>query len=117
MSREIEFRALYPDGTWAYMDVSKGGYMWSPSLRTMLNKKTLGQYTGIKDANGVKVFEGDVCEDGDGDIFVVAWSKMSAMFLFYFPGGLPDDALCDAIEPFKVIGNIHQHPELLEGER
>lgn len=67
------------------------------------------QFTGLSDCNGVKIFEGDIVEDEEHYISKIYWDVNDFMFCATDVGGLVD--MCSQT---KVIGNIHQNPELLE---
>lgn len=74
---------------------------------------TIGQYTGLQDKNGEKIFEDDiVCwpkEDGYGHVY---WAKDEARFVIEFEGCIVDfDNLWG--HEIEVYGNIHDNPELL----
>ena len=80
--------------------------------------ETVGQYTGLTDKVGKKIFEGDIvrCRGADYD-------RRAAMVgqivfcdcCFYVDSNKSYDMtameLCDR---FEVVGNIHDNPELLE---
>lgn len=75
---------------------------------------TVGQYTGLTDKNGVRIFEGDIVRiyypfDPPDDC-VVYWLKESAKW--NLPGC--DGYFCTASKNCEIIGNIHDNPELLE---
>lgn len=82
-----------------------------------IDPDTIGAFTGLTDKNGVKIFEGDVLESQDTKkIGLVAWIDRGAGFVcryntdFYDTNGL----IGYRVKRAKIIGNIHDNPELLE---
>lgn len=76
----------------------------------------LMQFTGMLDANGKEIYEGDVVSDHVG-IGVVEYSKKNAAFRVNYCDGYGkwfiDYTLKGERESIEVIGNIHQNKELL----
>ena len=73
--------------------------------------ETVGQYTGLTDKNGVKIFEGDIIRFED-DIGYVIYNCDDASFLVDSPNRYIS---MDYSSDFEIIGNIHDNPGLLEG--
>lgn len=81
--------------------------------------ETVGQYTGLKDQNGVKIFEGDVVygKNIDDDILWV-WYGVVKFNNYRLMLQEPKTEKWYEIDGFqfdKVIGNIYDNPELMEG--
>ena len=81
--------------------------------------ETVGQYTGLHDKNGRKIFEGDILGGFFDEeypehetVVVVEWHEN--MWVTRQGEYLPDLLEQDVSDCFEVIGNIYDNPELLE---
>ena len=118
--REILFRGKRLDnGEWIYGDVVQfptHGIVriveQEPSYKDAeVDLDTVGQYTGLTDKNGKKIFEGDIFTDGISN-YVVTFTN-GAFTIDYRPDFLAY-FLVSGFADGDIIGNIHDNPELLE---
>lgn len=120
--REILFRGKDIAGNWHYGVplVFTEDYVCITAPHTY-NKavipETVGQYTGLTDKNGRKIFEGDIVKYGDTVHKVVFEQRNGTAYFGLVYSGLetlPFGNYQD-LRQIEVIGNIHDNPELLKG--
>ena len=137
--REILFRGKSIHGEWicGYLNqhrgnirydcdcepIADGGYYindWQAKIDTgmygqdyKVDPDTVGQFTGLTDRNGVKIFEGDIV-NYNGETGYIGFDEENAEFLIFFSKWTAgfDSIYCD--RNAEVIGNIHDTQELLE---
>ena len=82
--------------------------------------ETVGQYTGIRDKTGTRIFEGDIvkfgCDEDCDKTGPIEWYEDTASFAIIYKEN--DIANFDWLNgtDLEVIGNIHDNPELLDKE-
>ena len=77
--------------------------------------ETIGQYTGLKDKDGKKIFEGDIVLLKDDEKAKVIWGDDNAKFILDYDNINADFDNFWGYE-LETIGNIYDNPELLEAE-
>lgn len=125
--REILFRGKRVDnGEWVQGYICRYGWTgkekdyiipdYASALYTFkIDPETIGQYTGVTDTNGRKIFEGDIILDSyDEDNGKVEWDNDMAKFIITFPTFTVD---FDNVygEKLETVGNVYDNPELLKG--
>ncbi len=122
MNREIIFRGKRYEngerGEWVFgylfiYEVS-GAVMildgWESPVETYVDPSTVGQYTGLTDANGTRIFEGDIVTINDGEEpLVVTFINFSWRLVSKKKEYKHYSHLMDAEDIYTVIGNIHEN--------
>jgi uncharacterized phage protein (TIGR01671 family) len=91
----------------------------SPSDNTLILMSSvfeICQYTGLKDKNGVEIYEGDFVKDRVGNIWLIKWDGEGTLedgtddwiYGYHFPHPSYEG------KQLEVIGNIYENHELLE---
>ena len=92
---------------YAYIEISMDNWKG-------VKAETIGQYTGLKDKNGVKIFEGDLIDYKTYKTMYRSYSKEPVVVVFFdgaFRVSSSGDSLVDILHNYngyEVVGNIHQ---------
>lgn len=88
-------------------------YWWDETVWDF-EKVVLMQYTGLKDKNGIDIFEGDVVQDSTEQNYVVVYDEERAAFILIWCSNDDRFETFEYQKTLKVIGNIYENPELAE---
>lgn len=78
-----------------------------------VDPETVGQYTGLTDRNGKEIFEGDIVRSGEL-VYKVKYDTQKAAFVL--SDYKEERTFClsqQALDYYKIIGNIYDNPELM----
>lgn len=131
--REILFRGKRKDnGEWVYGNYAvtdnneKQHFIFqNKAFEFEVDPETVGQYTGITDDNGKKIFEGDILgitnDDPDYDYITKVYLDCDTLCVDvqgqdydYTSIGFAIEIWDDECDQVEIIGNIYDNPELLE---
>lgn len=120
MMREILFRGKKIDNDeWTYgfyfehsIDGQKYSYIKYQTfdegfVTNEVVADTVGQFTGLCDKNGKKIFEGDIVESPNGTQGFIEWQNAECAFLV----NIGDDWQTMDDCPYEVVGNIYDKGE------
>jgi len=112
---------------WITLGASANGGWFALHNKYAVKAETVGQYTGLTDKNGKKIFEGDIIDASgewwdaagpaghDSPVIAVEWDDGLCGFAPFAVYDCDCDVYINA-SGVEVIGNIHDNPELLEVE-
>ena len=73
---------------------------------------TVGQFTGLRDADGKEIYEGDILREPETGILVeIVYDAPE----FCFRHNVHGYRFLNHPEHFEVVGNVHDNPRLLKG--
>lgn len=116
--REIKFRHWFPK-----TQVLTGGahphtlILYSDGKEDFWKDAVWMEFTGLKDKNGVEIYEGDLVKiRSDEKIMVISWSEKFASFVINREGWVFQHWFGEAMDSSdcEVIGNIYQNSDLLK---
>ena len=115
--RKILSRGKTETGKWVYGDLVH--YVDKLVIREVgdywVKSETVGQFTGLSDKNGKKIFEGDILKVPNRDCYGrVEYSVPECRFEISMQNGyyVP---MHDFASDVEIIGNIYDNPELFKG--
>ena len=153
--REIKFRGKTKSGEWVdgsyvyahkWFGTGEAGHFITSVYgdnRVLVDKNTVGQYTGLKDKNDKEIYDGDIVRFNNqvGEVVFekgtfgigfkdrIDWVRLDAKYLSesfadslcacyndHYISFVEIFHICDGYDEIEIIGNIYDNPELIKGE-
>lgn len=106
---------------WIVKNVIQNGGWCNVASKYAVIPETVGQYTGLTDKNGTKIFEGDIVrlinEEYTVRFGIAGFELLRKVVSVPIGTWYGTDAIGDDGTLFEVIGNIHDNPELLKEDK
>lgn len=74
------------------------------------------QFTGLKDASGIEIYEGDILEERKGSYFSVVWDTKWAKFKLQHPPMTIQYPEWNRGMAMTIVGNIYENPDIIARE-
>lgn len=113
---------IKPHKAWIVESFASNGGWLTPMIRRAIYDETVGQYTGLKDVHGTRIFEGDVCKAYICKAADTVEKEVVGVICFEdgtfeFKCEHENIYLYPLIDVLEVIGNVYDNQEILKGER
>ncbi len=107
--RDLKFRAWHTENKKMTESFEYGSYL---NEQTSDCKYEIMQYTGLKDKEGIELFEDDLVETAKDCVWRIFWDERYGKMM-YGKGNTSFGLTRQSAKRLLKVGNIHENPELL----